>query len=73
MQREDVAIPVFAMYSRCCTFHTGRADVRPAIPTVLDLLATGRLDPSIVTTRTAAWDDSIDAPLDTPMKLVVTH
>ncbi|MFE3059613.1 hypothetical protein [Nocardia sp. NPDC059239] len=72
MQREDVTLPVFAMYSRCCTFHTGRAHVRPAIPAVLDLVATGRFDPSIITTRAAAWDDSIDALLDTPMKLVVT-
>ena len=24
--------PLFALYSRCCTFHIGRAHVRPATP-----------------------------------------
>jgi threonine dehydrogenase-like Zn-dependent dehydrogenase len=73
VQRGDVSLPVFAMYSRCCTFHTGRAHVRPAIPAVLDLVAAGKFAPSRVTTLTAAWDDSIEALLTTPMKLIVTH
>ncbi|MFF0633666.1 zinc-binding dehydrogenase [Nocardia sp. NPDC004151] len=73
VQREDVELPLLAMYSRCCTFHTGRAHARPAIPAVLDLVVAGRFDPSIVTTRTAGWEESIDALLETPMKLVVTR
>ncbi|MGW5113402.1 hypothetical protein [Nocardia sp. NPDC004123] len=72
MEREDVTLPVFAMYERCCTFHTGRAQVRPAIPAVLDLVATGRFDPSIVTTRAAARTTP-SVPCSTPIKLVVTH
>ncbi|MEZ0050468.1 threonine dehydrogenase-like Zn-dependent dehydrogenase [Mycobacterium sp. MAA66] len=72
VQAGDVALPVFAMYSRCCTFHTGRAHARPRIPEVLDLVASGRFDPSVVTTCISPWDDSIDALLSTPMKLVVT-
>ncbi|MEC3918008.1 zinc-dependent alcohol dehydrogenase [Nocardia sp. CDC160] len=73
VQTQDVALPMLEMYSRCCTFHTGRAHVRPTIPQVLDLVATGRFDPSVVTTQTVAWADSIDALLEGPVKLVATR
>ncbi|MFC8528851.1 zinc-binding dehydrogenase [Nocardia sp. NPDC057227] len=73
VQLEDVALPVFGMYNRCCTFHTGRAHARPAIPRVLDLVAAGRFDPALVTTATVAWDDSAEALLDTPLKLVAVR
>ncbi|WP_054814598.1 zinc-dependent alcohol dehydrogenase [Nocardia arizonensis] len=70
VQLRDVELPLFQMYSRCCTFHTGRAHARPAIPHVLDLVAAGAFDPSVVTTVTATWDEAVDALLDTPLKLV---
>ncbi|MFB8002526.1 zinc-binding dehydrogenase [Nocardia sp. NPDC056000] len=73
VQAKDVALPMLAMYSRCCTFHTGRAHVRPAIPQILDLVATGRFDPSIVTTSVVPWSDSIDALLEGPTKLVAVR
>ncbi|WP_433760967.1 zinc-dependent alcohol dehydrogenase [Nocardia sp. CA-135398] len=73
VQLTDVALPVFQMYSRCCTFHTGRAHARPAIPAVLDLVAAGRFDPSLVTTVTTDWDDAVEALLTTPMKLVAVR
>ncbi|WP_459958424.1 zinc-dependent alcohol dehydrogenase [Nocardia sp. IFM 10818] len=73
VQLEDVPMPVFEMYSRCCTFHTGRAHARPAIPPILDLVAAGRFDPSAVTTRTVAWNDSLDALLETPLKLIAVR
>ncbi|UAK30337.1 alcohol dehydrogenase catalytic domain-containing protein [Nocardia asteroides] len=73
VQLRDVALPIFDMYSRCCTFHTGRAHVRPVIPEILDLVAAGRFDPSLVTTATVAWDEAVDALLETPMKLVAVR
>ncbi|MGW4122740.1 zinc-dependent alcohol dehydrogenase [Nocardia sp. NPDC004711] len=73
VQTQDVALPMLEMYSRCCTFHTGRAHARPSIPHILDLVAAGRFDPSVVTTRTVAWEDSIDALLEAPVKLVATR
>ncbi|MQY27630.1 zinc-dependent alcohol dehydrogenase [Nocardia aurantia] len=69
----DVPLPMLAMYSRCCTLHTGRAHVRAAIPRVLDLVAAGRFDPSVVTTVTTTWEDAVDALLETPIKLVATR
>ncbi|WP_297626275.1 zinc-dependent alcohol dehydrogenase [Nocardia sp.] len=73
VQAQDVPLPLLGMYSRCCTFHTGRAHVRPAIPHVLDLVATGRFDPSVVTTRTVPFEDSLDALLEAPRKLVAVR
>ncbi|WP_194813936.1 zinc-binding dehydrogenase [Nocardia sp. XZ_19_385] len=73
VQLSDVALPVFDMYSRCCTFHTGRAHARPAIPAVLDLVAAGSFDPSVVTSVTVPWHDSAEALLETPMKLVAVR
>lgn len=70
---QDPQIPMFAMYSRCCTLHAGRAHVRPAIPEVLKLVAAGAFDPALVTTTIAAWDDAIDALAEPTMKVVVTH
>ncbi len=69
---EDPALPLFQMYSRCCTFHTGRAHARPAIERVLDLVQRG-FDPSLVTTTTAAWDDAVAALQHPTMKVVLTR
>ena len=68
----DPALPLFAMYSRCCTFRIGRAHVRPAIPDVLGLIA-GPFDPALVTSAVVAWDDAIDALTEPPMKLVIAR
>ncbi|GAB2632889.1 alcohol dehydrogenase catalytic domain-containing protein [Nocardia goodfellowii] len=73
VQLSDVALPIFDMYSRCCTFHTGRAHARPVIPAVLDLVAAGRFDPSLVTSVTVPWDDAVAALQETPMKLVAVR
>ncbi len=73
VQLADVELPMFGMYTRCCTLHSGRAHVRPAIPAVLDLVASGRFDPTPVTTVTVDWDDAIDALLETPVKLVAVR
>jgi threonine dehydrogenase-like Zn-dependent dehydrogenase len=67
---EDPPVPMFSMYSRCCTLHTGRAHVRPAIPAILDLVADG-FDPSMVTSAVIPRSDALDALSDPPMKLIV--
>ena len=66
----DPEIPMFSMYSRCCTLHTGRAHVRPAIPRVLELIASG-FDPTIVTSAVVPWTDAETALADPPLKLVI--
>ena len=69
---DDPALPLLRMYSRCCTFHTGRAHARPAIPRILDLLADG-FDPTPVTSAVVPWDDAVAALADPPLKLVLSR
>jgi alcohol dehydrogenase len=69
---EDPALPLLAMYSRCCTLHTGRVHARPAVPEVLDLMGRG-FDPALVTSAVVGWDDAAEALADPPMKLVVSR
>jgi alcohol dehydrogenase len=70
---DDPKVPMFAMYSRCCTLHTGRAHARPAIPEVLALVAAGSFDPTLVTSAVVSWGDVVDELADPPMKLVVSR
>jgi threonine dehydrogenase-like Zn-dependent dehydrogenase len=67
---EDPALPMFSMYSRCCTLHTGRVHARPAIPVVLDLVAQG-FDPALVTSAVVTTGDVVEALRNPPMKLVI--
>ena len=55
-------VPLLEMYTKGITFVTGRVHARPAIPTVLELISTGALDPVPVTRRTLAWDDAEALP-----------
>lgn len=66
----DPQLPMLAMYSRCCTLHTGRAHARPAIPEVL-ALAAGGFDPAVVTSAVVSKADAAEALSNPPMKLVI--
>ena len=68
----DPPMPLFSMYSRCCTFHTGRVHARPAIDHVLAAVAAG-FDPSIVTSVVVPWDRAIEALADPAMKVVISR
>jgi threonine dehydrogenase-like Zn-dependent dehydrogenase len=67
---QDPALPLFSMYTRGCTLHTGRAHARPAIPSVLDLVAAG-FDPSLVTSAVVPRSAAADALARPPLKLVI--
>jgi threonine dehydrogenase-like Zn-dependent dehydrogenase len=66
----DPALPMFSMYTRGCTLHTGRAHARPPIPLVLDLVAVG-FNPSLVTSAVVSRSAAADALAHPPMKLVI--
>jgi threonine dehydrogenase-like Zn-dependent dehydrogenase len=66
----DPALPLFSMYTRGCTLHTGRVHARPAIPSVLDLVAAG-FDPSLVTSAVVPRSAAADALARPPLKLVI--
>jgi threonine dehydrogenase-like Zn-dependent dehydrogenase len=53
-----VELPLLEMYAKGVTFITGRADARAAMPHALDLITSGRLDPSLFVAETAPWEDA---------------
>jgi alcohol dehydrogenase len=59
------------MYTRGCTLHTGRCHARALIPEVLALIADGRLDPALVTSAVAGFDDAESALAEPPTKLIL--
>lgn len=69
---EDPSVPMFSMYSRCCTFHTGRVHARPAILSVLDAVRAG-FDPSKVTSAVVPWSDAEAALADPLLRLVLSR
>jgi alcohol dehydrogenase len=58
---EQPTLPLLEMYTKGITFRTGRVHAREAMPHVLELAASGAIDPQRVTTRVVAWDDAADA------------
>jgi len=71
---ETTPLPLYRMYFKGMRLETGRANARPAIPEVLELIASRKLRPELVTSRTVAWDDARDAILDGPQtKLVIVR
>jgi threonine dehydrogenase-like Zn-dependent dehydrogenase len=69
----EAPLPLFELYTRGVDLHIGRAMARPAIPSILDLVAAGRLRPQLVTSATVPWDDAPEALLEPATKVVLTH
>jgi threonine dehydrogenase-like Zn-dependent dehydrogenase len=67
---KDVTIPIFEMYLTGVRFHAGKSNARPVMPVVLDLLSTGRLQPSLITTEVLPWEEMPQALADPSMKPV---
>lgn len=55
---EDVALPLWRMYTVGVRLVTSRVSARTVLPAVLDLVGSGRLDPSVVTATTAPFADA---------------
>jgi threonine dehydrogenase-like Zn-dependent dehydrogenase len=69
----EAPLPLFELYHCGVQLHIGPGMARPAIPAILDLVASGRLRPQLVTTATAAWDDAAEALLEPTTKLIVSR
>jgi alcohol dehydrogenase len=67
----EAQIPIFEMYLRTITLAAGRANSRVTLPPVLELIANGSIDPALVTSETASWDQAPEALLSYTTKLVV--
>jgi threonine dehydrogenase-like Zn-dependent dehydrogenase len=66
-------IPIMQMFMTSMSMSTGRAPSRPLLEPVLELIASGAIDPSRVTSETATWDEAPQALLGYTTKLVVTR
>jgi threonine dehydrogenase-like Zn-dependent dehydrogenase len=66
-------LPLLEMYTRGITFHTSRADSRRYLPEILDLVASGRIDPLAVPTTVVEWDRAADRWLEPALKMVVAR
>lgn len=69
----DVTIPMLEMYTSGVTLTTSRVSARAAMPAVLDLIASGRLHPELVTASVVDWADAADAMAEHTHKTVVVR
>jgi threonine dehydrogenase-like Zn-dependent dehydrogenase len=68
----DVPFPVFSMYRRGVTFHTGWVNTRPLMHEPLALMADGTFDPRAVETAVIDFDQAAEALAEPFTKLVLT-
>ncbi len=68
---KDTPIPSFEMYTKGVTLRIGRTHARPVIPALLELIATRRLHPEVVTSAVVEWDEAPEALADPPVKLII--
>jgi threonine dehydrogenase-like Zn-dependent dehydrogenase len=66
-------VPLFEMYTKGITFHTGRVHSRAVLPKVLELISDGRIRPEQVTSAVVPWDEAAEALATPRTKLVVTR
>jgi threonine dehydrogenase-like Zn-dependent dehydrogenase len=69
----DPTFPLFDMYRKSISFHTGWVHTHAIIDEPLALIASGQFDPSPVTTRVATWDNAIDALLEPFTKVIISR
>lgn len=56
-------MPLLAMHLKCVHFRTSLCNARPHIPAVLDLLASGRINPRLIQTDLLPFDAAADTLL----------
>jgi alcohol dehydrogenase len=67
----ETPLPLLEMYTVGIQFRIGRVMSRPVIPPLLELAAAGRIQPQLVTSRIASWDQAPEAVLEPETKLVI--
>jgi threonine dehydrogenase-like Zn-dependent dehydrogenase len=68
----ETPMPLFDMYLANITFRTGRPHARTDMPRILDLVASGEVDPTPVQT-VVDWEEAPAAWIDLPTKLVLSR
>ena len=67
---EDPCIPMFVMYSRGARLVTGRVNARAGMAAVLDLMQSGRIDPTKVTECVVPFDSALEGFFEPTLKPV---
>ena len=57
----DVELPLLAMHLKCIHFRSSLANARPHMPAVLELLASGAINPEVVATGVLPFDTAAEA------------
>jgi threonine dehydrogenase-like Zn-dependent dehydrogenase len=70
---EPVELPLLAMYTDGIQLITGRTHVRTLTPDIIDAIADGTFDPTVLPATHVAWDDAIDALSHPADKMVITR
>jgi threonine dehydrogenase-like Zn-dependent dehydrogenase len=66
-------LPLFEMYLNGIEFRIGRVMARPVIPSLLDLVSSGRVHPELITSSVVSWDAAPEAVTEPQTKLIVTR
>jgi threonine dehydrogenase-like Zn-dependent dehydrogenase len=69
----ETPVPLFEMYTKCVTLHTGRVHAQPLATRVLELMADGRLQPERVAGRVVPWHQATEALAEYREKLVISR
>jgi threonine dehydrogenase-like Zn-dependent dehydrogenase len=69
----ETPVPLFEMFSKGITFHTGAPQARPMMPAILELIRDGSFKPEQGTMEAASWEDAADAVAGHDGKLVVSR
>jgi threonine dehydrogenase-like Zn-dependent dehydrogenase len=71
--RSGTPLPLWEMYAKSASFHTGPSHPRRDIPAILPLIQKGIFKPEKITTLTADWEQAPQAYLEETTKVVLTR
>jgi len=71
--RQTIPFPVYEMYRKSVSFHTGWVHTHSLIDEPLRLVHEGVFDPSPVTTKVVKWQDAHEAMLEPFTKLIISR
>ena len=66
----SATLPLQAMYLKGVRYEISRVHARATAPAVLELVASGRLDPGAIVTRVATFDEAPEAMVEPAVKIV---
>jgi threonine dehydrogenase-like Zn-dependent dehydrogenase len=72
-RKQDIPFPVYDMYRRSISFHTGWVHTHSIINEPLAHIRGGHFDPSPVNTAVVAWEDAIPALVQPFTKIIISR